>query len=332
MWGAQGGRGFSAPRLFRRAETLPQPARARVGWKGVGCATRAGGSAGRVGGGRRRGGEGEKNRAKSGSEVISTPPKPSRPARRAPSPATHTRTHTALLPFPPRTKCSAPSPPASASAAAAGRSPRRTASTPSPSLTAPTLRRGTSCCCRPARWTGGVRGRGGGEGGRGPCARATLGGRACPPLPPLDACCGVATGDARIEGGTRGRGGVFWSTPPCASGTPGPPLAHAPLPPPPPPPHPHTSPASLHIEYPMLFKAENRAAGRHTHCGVLEFVADEGVAYMPYWVRRRRRKRERERERGEGDGAGGRGGAASRLDTNPLSTPPPPSLPPPTPR
>lgn len=43
--------------------------------------------------------------------------------------------------------------------------------------------------------------------------------------------------------------------------------------------------ASLHIEYPMLFKVENRAASRHTHCGVLEFVADEGVAYMPYWVR-----------------------------------------------
>ena len=42
--------------------------------------------------------------------------------------------------------------------------------------------------------------------------------------------------------------------------------------------------ASLHVEYPMLFKVENRAASRHTHCGVLEFVADEGVAYMPYWV------------------------------------------------
>lgn len=42
--------------------------------------------------------------------------------------------------------------------------------------------------------------------------------------------------------------------------------------------------ASLQIEYPMMFKVENRRGGRHTHCGVLEFIADEGLAYMPYWV------------------------------------------------
>lgn len=42
--------------------------------------------------------------------------------------------------------------------------------------------------------------------------------------------------------------------------------------------------ASLHIEYPMLFKVESRSSGRSTHCGVLEFSADEGMAYMPYWV------------------------------------------------
>ncbi|CAK0756728.1 hypothetical protein CVIRNUC_002480 [Coccomyxa viridis] len=42
--------------------------------------------------------------------------------------------------------------------------------------------------------------------------------------------------------------------------------------------------ASLHIEYPMLFKVESRSTGRSTHCGVLEFSADEGMAYMPYWM------------------------------------------------
>lgn len=41
--------------------------------------------------------------------------------------------------------------------------------------------------------------------------------------------------------------------------------------------------ASLHIEYPMLFRVES-PSGRVTHCGVLEFVAEEGVVYMPHWV------------------------------------------------
>ena len=44
--------------------------------------------------------------------------------------------------------------------------------------------------------------------------------------------------------------------------------------------------ASLHVEYPMLFRLENRKNGRSTHSGVLEFIADEGMLYMPYWVRR----------------------------------------------
>ena len=35
----------------------------------------------------------------------------------------------------------------------------------------------------------------------------------------------------------------------------------------------------------MLFQVENRRDGRSTHCGVLEFVADEGMVYLPYWVR-----------------------------------------------
>lgn len=46
-----------------------------------------------------------------------------------------------------------------------------------------------------------------------------------------------------------------------------------------------TCAASLHIEYPMLFKVDSRSTGRSTHCGVLEFSADEGMVYMPYWVR-----------------------------------------------
>ena len=34
----------------------------------------------------------------------------------------------------------------------------------------------------------------------------------------------------------------------------------------------------------MLFKLENRSSGKRTHCGVLEFIAEEGMIYMPYWV------------------------------------------------
>jgi ubiquitin fusion degradation protein 1 len=41
----------------------------------------------------------------------------------------------------------------------------------------------------------------------------------------------------------------------------------------------------LNIEYPMLFKIENKKRDRITHSGVLEFVADEGKIYIPYWVR-----------------------------------------------
>ena len=34
----------------------------------------------------------------------------------------------------------------------------------------------------------------------------------------------------------------------------------------------------------MLFKLTNNKINRTTHCGVLEFVADEGKIYLPYWV------------------------------------------------
>ena len=42
--------------------------------------------------------------------------------------------------------------------------------------------------------------------------------------------------------------------------------------------------AQSNIQYPMLFKLTNKQAGKSTHCGVLEFVADQGKIYMPYWV------------------------------------------------
>lgn len=42
--------------------------------------------------------------------------------------------------------------------------------------------------------------------------------------------------------------------------------------------------ASLHIEYPMLFELRNTATERISHCGVLEFIAEEGMVYMPYWM------------------------------------------------
>jgi len=34
----------------------------------------------------------------------------------------------------------------------------------------------------------------------------------------------------------------------------------------------------------MLFQVENGREGRFTHCGVLEFIADEGMVYLPYWM------------------------------------------------
>ncbi|XP_026333774.1 ubiquitin fusion degradation protein 1 homolog isoform X2 [Hyposmocoma kahamanoa] len=40
----------------------------------------------------------------------------------------------------------------------------------------------------------------------------------------------------------------------------------------------------LNIEYPMIFKLTNKKTRRITHCGVLEFVADEGKVYLPHWM------------------------------------------------
>ncbi|XP_050667532.1 ubiquitin recognition factor in ER-associated degradation protein 1 isoform X2 [Leptidea sinapis] len=40
----------------------------------------------------------------------------------------------------------------------------------------------------------------------------------------------------------------------------------------------------LNIVYPMIFKLTNKKSKRLTHCGVLEFVADEGKVYLPHWM------------------------------------------------
>lgn len=42
--------------------------------------------------------------------------------------------------------------------------------------------------------------------------------------------------------------------------------------------------ASLEIEYPMLFELRNQNGQQHSHAGVLEFIAEEGRVYLPYWM------------------------------------------------
>lgn len=42
--------------------------------------------------------------------------------------------------------------------------------------------------------------------------------------------------------------------------------------------------ARLNISYPMLFQISNPSTSRHTHGGVQEFIADEGMCYLPYWM------------------------------------------------
>lgn len=42
----------------------------------------------------------------------------------------------------------------------------------------------------------------------------------------------------------------------------------------------------LNISYPMLFKLTNIQRNRSTHCGVLEFIAEEGKVFLPYWMMR----------------------------------------------
>ena len=42
--------------------------------------------------------------------------------------------------------------------------------------------------------------------------------------------------------------------------------------------------ARLRVTYPMMFSITNRQLSRSTHCGVMEFSAEEGVCYLPYWM------------------------------------------------
>jgi ubiquitin fusion degradation protein 1 len=34
----------------------------------------------------------------------------------------------------------------------------------------------------------------------------------------------------------------------------------------------------------MLFRITNGQNGKYTHCGVLEFSAEEGRVYIPFWM------------------------------------------------
>ncbi|CAO3577436.1 unnamed protein product [Absidia cylindrospora] len=42
--------------------------------------------------------------------------------------------------------------------------------------------------------------------------------------------------------------------------------------------------SQLNISYPMLFRLINPPQNKHTHAGVLEFIAEEGRAYLPQWM------------------------------------------------
>lgn len=42
--------------------------------------------------------------------------------------------------------------------------------------------------------------------------------------------------------------------------------------------------ARMNVEYPMLFEISSDSVDKKTHCGVLEFSAEEGWCYMPFWM------------------------------------------------
>jgi ubiquitin fusion degradation protein 1 len=42
--------------------------------------------------------------------------------------------------------------------------------------------------------------------------------------------------------------------------------------------------SKLHVQWPLLMEMINGEKDRYTHAGVLEFVAEEGRAYLPQWV------------------------------------------------
>lgn len=43
--------------------------------------------------------------------------------------------------------------------------------------------------------------------------------------------------------------------------------------------------SKLHVQWPLLMEMINGEKGKHSHAGVLEFIAEEGRAYIPQWVR-----------------------------------------------
>jgi ubiquitin fusion degradation protein 1 len=43
--------------------------------------------------------------------------------------------------------------------------------------------------------------------------------------------------------------------------------------------------SKLHVQWPLQLELINGEKEKHTHAGVLEFVAEEGRAYIPHWVR-----------------------------------------------
>lgn len=42
--------------------------------------------------------------------------------------------------------------------------------------------------------------------------------------------------------------------------------------------------ARLQVDYPMLFKLSSSVENKSTHSGVLEFTAEEGTCYIPFWM------------------------------------------------
>ena len=42
--------------------------------------------------------------------------------------------------------------------------------------------------------------------------------------------------------------------------------------------------STVEIKWPIMFEVFNKNSNRKTHCGVLEFIADEGCVYLPIWM------------------------------------------------
>ena len=42
--------------------------------------------------------------------------------------------------------------------------------------------------------------------------------------------------------------------------------------------------ARMNVEYPMLFELKSFVNEKRTHCGVLEFSAEEGKMFIPFWM------------------------------------------------